>query len=32
VQHIRDFLSNRGRQMAEPESPISRVEGFKRPH
>ncbi|KYN40453.1 putative uridine-cytidine kinase [Trachymyrmex septentrionalis] len=33
VQHIRDFLSNRGRQMAGPESPISRVEGlFKRPH
>ncbi|XP_011632546.1 probable uridine-cytidine kinase isoform X2 [Pogonomyrmex barbatus] len=33
VQHIRDFLSNRGRQMAEPESPISRIEGlFKRPH
>ncbi|XP_011168525.1 uridine-cytidine kinase isoform X2 [Solenopsis invicta] len=33
VQHIRDFLSNRGRQMAEPESSISRIEGlFKRPH
>ncbi|XP_029169427.1 uridine-cytidine kinase isoform X2 [Nylanderia fulva] len=33
VQHIRDFLSNRGREMLEPESPINRIEGlFKRPH
>ncbi|XP_032681630.1 uridine-cytidine kinase isoform X2 [Odontomachus brunneus] len=33
VQHIRDFLSNRGREMAAPESPIGKIEGlFKRPH
>ncbi|XP_047367247.1 uridine-cytidine kinase isoform X3 [Vespa velutina] len=33
VQHIRDFLSNRGRVTMEPESSISRAEGlFKRPH
>lgn len=33
VQHIRDFLSNCGREMSEPESPINRIEGlFKRPH
>ncbi|XP_070159293.1 uridine-cytidine kinase isoform X2 [Polyergus mexicanus] len=33
VQHIRDFLSNRGREMSEPESPINRIEElFKRPH
>ncbi|XP_046587504.1 uridine-cytidine kinase isoform X3 [Neodiprion lecontei] len=33
VQHIRDFLSNRGRVTMEAESPISRAEGgFKRPH
>ncbi|XP_014485277.1 PREDICTED: probable uridine-cytidine kinase isoform X2 [Dinoponera quadriceps] len=33
VQHIRDFLSNRGREMAQPESPVGKIEGlFKRPH
>ncbi|XP_012253363.1 uridine-cytidine kinase isoform X2 [Athalia rosae] len=33
VQHIRDFLANRGRVTIEAESPINRTEGgFKRPH
>lgn len=33
VQHIRDFLSNRGRVTVVPESSISRTEGLsKRPH
>ncbi|XP_011340130.1 probable uridine-cytidine kinase isoform X2 [Ooceraea biroi] len=33
VQHIRDFLSNRGREMVEPESPVNRIDGLiKRPH
>ncbi|XP_076673820.1 uridine-cytidine kinase isoform X2 [Andrena cerasifolii] len=33
VQHIRDFLSNRGRIALEPESSVNRTEKlFKRPH
>ncbi|XP_011502942.1 PREDICTED: probable uridine-cytidine kinase isoform X2 [Ceratosolen solmsi marchali] len=33
VQHIRDFLSNRGRTVVEPESPINHSERIvKRPH
>ncbi|XP_023246167.1 probable uridine-cytidine kinase isoform X1 [Copidosoma floridanum] len=32
VQHIKDFLSNRGREIMEPESPIRSDGTLKRPH
>ena len=33
VQHIRDFLNDRGRVMIEPETPVVHTEGIrKRPH